>query len=386
MDADLLITADGRAALARAAEQADPTSLAAAQALRKSFAPALAASALEQEHLRLRARSKFGAAASGMLFTAAGLEQATRPSVAQWRAQRFVDAGVREVVDLGCGIGADARAFADAGLRVRAVERDPNTAIVARHNLAGLDAEVICADAVEAASELLRDPGTGVFCDPARRTDRGRTWRVDQFTPPWDFVLDLLGSGHPTCIKLGPGLPGELVPDDVEARWVSDHGDVVEVGLWMLPGARAGRAATLLPGDHDLGPEPRGELPVRAPRGFLLEPDGAVLRAGLAPYIAPDADLAQLAPGVGYLTCDQPVRTPFATCFEVLDVLDAGEKPLRRWVRAHEVGTLEIKKRAVEIDPAVLRRRLKPSGPHSATLVLTPTVDGVRALVVRRLS
>ncbi|MEZ5089378.1 MAG: hypothetical protein R2719_06410 [Micropruina sp.] len=69
----------------------------------------------------------------------------------------------------------------------------------------------------------------------------------------------------------------------------------------------------------------------------------------------------------------------------MLDVLDAGEKALRSWIRRERIGTLEIKKRGVDVDPAALRRRLKPSGTGSATLMLTPTPDGARALVVRRL-
>ncbi len=88
---------------------------------------------------------------------------------------------------------------------------------------------------------------------------------------------------------------------------------------------------------------------------------------------------------IAYLVAAEPRDTPFATAFEVLQVLDAGERTLKGWVREQRVGTLEIKKRGVDIDPAALRRRLKPAGPNSATLVLTPTPDGARALVVRRL-
>jgi hypothetical protein len=53
-------------------------------------------------------------------------------------------------------------------------------------------------------------------------------------------------------------------------------------------------------------------------------------------------------------------------------------------VRQNRIGTLEIKKRGLDVDPAALRRRLSPKGPRSATLVLTPTPDGAAALVVRR--
>ncbi|MEA5052026.1 MAG: SAM-dependent methyltransferase, partial [Propionicimonas sp.] len=48
------------------------------------------------------------------------------------------------------------------------------------------------------------------------------------------------------------------------------------------------------------------------------------------------------------------------------------------------VGTLEIKVRGIDIDPAALRRRLKPTGRNAATLILTPTPHGARALVARR--
>ena len=40
-------------------------------------------------------------------------------------APRHHATGVRSVADLGCGIGADALAFARTGLRVTAVEADP---------------------------------------------------------------------------------------------------------------------------------------------------------------------------------------------------------------------------------------------------------------------
>ena len=118
---------------------------------------------------------------------------------------------------------------------------------------------------------------------------------------------------------------------------------------------------------------------------MLYEPDPAVIRAGLVDVLAEILDAARLRPQLAYLLGAEHHPTPFATAFEVLEVMDAGEKALRAWVRREGIGILEIKKRGVDVDPAVLRRRLKPSGRGAATLVLTPTVDGVRALVVRRL-
>jgi SAM-dependent methyltransferase len=126
--------------------------------MRARFGPELSAAALSQVALRRRARTKFGDAADELFLTRDGLEQATRPDLAAHHAARLRAAGATRVVDLGCGIGTDARAFADAGLEVLAVERDPATAAVARANLAGR-AEVACADAEDAAARL-RTPRT----------------------------------------------------------------------------------------------------------------------------------------------------------------------------------------------------------------------------------
>ena len=82
-------------ALDAAMSEEDPESLAAATRLRARFGPELAATALTQATLRRQARTKFGEAAAEMFFTRVGLEQATRPEVADHHASRFAEAGVR---------------------------------------------------------------------------------------------------------------------------------------------------------------------------------------------------------------------------------------------------------------------------------------------------
>ncbi len=386
-------------ALADAMAEPDPDGLGAATRLRAVHGPDVAAAALHQASLRRRARTKFGDRAATLFLTRDGLEQATRPAVAAHHAARFVAAGATRVVDLGCGIGTDALAFADAGLEVVAVERDADTAAVAAANL-GERGTVLCADAEDVAGQLLT-PGTAAFCDPARRTGSGRLWRVTDFTPSWDLVTSLLSGDQVAGVKLGPALPHALVPATAEAEWVTHDGDTVEVGLWAGAGARpAFDVATLLAGPRDDGsgrPGHRLDVPRPVPGApaeplpfgpvgrYLYEPDGAVIRARGVALLGRRLEAHLLDPEIAYLSGDVLVETPFATAFEVLEVLGAGEKGLRRWVREHRVGILEIKKRGVDLDPAVLRRRLAPQGPASATLVLSRTPAGAVALVVRRL-
>src|SRR5690606_12153176 len=98
--------------------------------------PELVTAVVGQARLRAKARPKFGPFAERMLFTRAGLEQATRLGIAARHAGRMRAAGIELVADLGCGIGGDALAFAGAGLRVHAVDADAVTAALAAYNLA----------------------------------------------------------------------------------------------------------------------------------------------------------------------------------------------------------------------------------------------------------
>ena len=395
--------------LARWLVSADAEPVLAAASLRKLCEPDQAAAALTQAALRARARAKFGDRAETLFLTSDGLQQATRAPVARWRAERFAAAGVRSVLDVGCGLGSDALAFADAGLTVTGIEADPVTAVFAQANL-GDRGRVVCGRAEDLADSLLesgdngtgiapdenqagetegllgRDgsSGVGVFVDPARRDARGRSWRIEDLSPSWEFATRLL-HGRFGCLKAGPGLDQSHLFGQ-EALWVSESGDLVELSLWTdgtgVPGTT--RAAVLLPsGDRmDVDPSPSKTGPVGA---VLYEPDPAVIRSGGTDTLAARLGAHRLAAGIAYLSADEAVETPFATAFEVLDILPHDEKALRTWTRANAVGALEIKTRGLGVDPAVLRRRLRPSGRASATLVLTPTTLGARALVVRRL-
>lgn len=357
----------------------------AASAVRKAQPdPEKAAAALTQAELRTRAVAKFGDLAPHMFFTPDALEQATRLRVAEHRAARLVAAQPGSVIDLGCGIGGDLIAFARAGLTAAGVDLDPVRVAAARANLAALG----LAGAVEVADVAAIDPnGFGAaFADPARRGARGRVFDVDGWTPPWPFVLDLLAARG--VVKVAPGIPHHLIPDGVEAEWVSDAGDVKEAVLWAPVFATTDRRATVI-GDGGLATvtdedDPFTGLPrpVRELGGFLYEPDGAVIRAGLVTAVAAGVDGGLLDEHIAYVTSDSSFRTPFARSYRVLEEVPYREKPLKAALRERSIGSLTIKKRGVEIVPETLRKRLDLRGDNTATLVMTRVAGTGTALLV----
>ena len=120
MDAEtlsLLLSKPGWALLGALPPYDERRAMAIAERLRREGVdPRLIAGALTQSRLRAQARAKFDDFADGMVFTQAGLEQATRLAVGARHARRFQAAGCTKVADLTCGIGGDAMAMAALGL------------------------------------------------------------------------------------------------------------------------------------------------------------------------------------------------------------------------------------------------------------------------------
>lgn len=365
----LLLAPAGAEVLAEAcAGYAPGSELKLVEQLRRRYDAAVVTAAVTQASLRHRAVAKFGADdAARMYFTPDGLEQATRTAVGEHRAVRIAQTVPgATVVDLGCGIGGDLISAARAGLRVTGVERDPVTAVAAQANLAalGLPGEVLVGDAEQqdvAQYEV-------VFADPARRADGRRVFDHNAYSPPWSFITGLLAGT--ACVKVAPGIPHGAVPDGVEAEWVSDAGEVKEAALWsgkLFAGTT--RRATLLPSGATVTSAPEAKT---GPVGqYIYEPDGAVVRAGLVTAVAAAVNGRLLDPRIAYVTSDELTPTPLASAYEVVEELAYKEKALRSWVRSQCIGTLEIKKRGVDFDPAVLRKKLSPKGSASATLIVT---------------
>lgn len=381
----------------------------------RGFSPEESAQIISLAQARTRARAKFGERARTLMLTQEAAEQATRPVIAHYRAQRLRPvAGT--VADLGCGIASDSAVYAADRGAVVAVELDPLTASFAAKNLEFCpQARVYSGDVTDYVhGELLDATGEPVgivWMDPARRELRGakkaqteRLFDPEAFSPPFSFVLNLARTGVPMGVKLGPGFPHEGIPSPediaseanpnprVEAEWIQSEGSLAELVLWFNALAQEGVARTATSvrevsaeeTDCNEGPaetsallppyeavsfrspltaeeaEQSVDVPVSLPQpgDYLLEPAPAIVRSHLVAEFAQSIGASLLDEHLAYLCSADPVEHPLVACYEVLEEIPLQEKQLKRWVREQGFTALTIKKRGVDIVPEQLRARL----------------------------
>ena len=385
-----LLTHEGQQLLERATHayvDANGDAMRAITRLRKecSTTEDRSAAAMTQVGLRAKAVDKFGADAVRMYFTPDGLEQATRQRVAEHRAARLATAEVATVIDLTCGIGGDLIALSRAGLTSAGVDLDAVRVAIAQANL---DALGLAGAVQQADATHLNVAGFGAaFVDPARRSGRGRVFDADNWAPAWPFVEHLL-TGRAVA-KVAPGIPHSLIPEGVEAEWVSERGEVKEAALWSPNLATARRRATVIAArglatlTEDDDPYAGAPRPVRALGRCIYEPDGAVIRAGLVTAVAAGVGGGLLDSHIAYVTSDEPFRSPFASSYEVLETLPYREKQLKAALKKRGIGRLTIKKRGVDIAPEQLRKRLDLAGENEGTIILTRVAGVGTAVLVR---
>lgn len=353
--------------------------------LRKAgYDPDLVATALTQTRLRRKAQEKFGEFADQMLFTEAGLEQASRLQVAALHAGRFRQAGIENVADLGCGIGAESLAMASLDINVTAYEKDELTAAAATFNLANFPNVT-----VEQADVTELDLGNfqGLFFDPARRDNRNRIFRPDDFSPSFNFVLEK-AKEKPSIIKLGPGHPHNQIPDWSEAVWVSVGGDLVELGLYSNQVRREdiARAAVLISktGRYEItSPTTEQTHAELASLGdYLYEPDNSLIRSHLIGVFAAEHELTAISPEIAYLSGNKEVKSPWLQSYRIIDQMPFDRKKLAAFLNSRDIGAIQIKKRGSDVIPEELRKELNLKGSLPGTIVITRVDDKHRVLLV----
>jgi hypothetical protein len=324
-----------------------------------------AAVLVETTLLRRRAAVKV-ADASRWLFTDEALQQATAEKVAVHRAQRLAGLTVH---DATCSIGTELAALQNSATYVVGSDIDPVRLAMAAHNVPGVD---LCR--ADALRPVTRD--AVIVVDPARRSGGRRRFNPADYTPPLDALLDVYRD-RDLVVKCSPGIGfDELTRLGFrgEIEVTSLAGSVREACLWSAGLADATRRATLLDSGETITDADPDDCPVAPAGRWIVDPDGAVVRAGLVRHYGTRHGLWQLDPDIAYLSGDRLPEN--VRGFEVLEELNYSERRLRQALSARHVGAVEILVRGVDVDPDVLRARLRLRGSQPVSVVIARIGSG----------
>jgi len=342
----------------------------------------------EQVELRRRAAKKFTRAAE-MCFTRRALEQATDERVARYKAQKI---STPLLVDACCGIGGDLLSLSSRANKVTAVDIDPVMTLLAAENTRIHGIQHIDFQTRDVAS--LNDLSNSlIHIDPDRRSLGRRVSNIDGYEPGPSAIRRLTLAARGAAIKLAPAAE---VPDEWAAagqrEWIQCAGECRQQVLWLGELASVGglRVATVV--NNNTGEcadriEGFARLPPQSapgPARYIYDPASAVLAAGLLDDLAHKLGLLRAAVQCSYLTSDNLVRSALVAAFLVQDVIPFDIKRLKRYVREHQLGRLEIKKRGVDVQPEKILRTLRVDGDQSATILIARLNKRVMAIVGQR--
>lgn len=301
------------------------------------------------------------------LMCSESVQQATALPVAQYRAgliaQRFPGGLIHDVT---CSVGTEGGALLDQGLGYVGADLDGVRLRMATHNAPS--GNYLQADALNPAvlgADL-------VIADPARRSG-GR--RIIDTIPPLPDLLDVW-QGMPLAIKCAPGID--------YCDWVglvsvvSLDGGVKETCLYTEEFG-TGRQAVTITGDRvdiisSQEPDDCAEAP---PGAYIIDPDGAVVRAGLVRHYAHREGLWQLDRRIAYLSGDHiPAGRSGFPFLEKISL-----KKAKAALQAHGAGSLEILVRGVDVDPDMLRKKWALKGTNPLTVVVTRIGSQAVALI-----
>lgn len=352
---------------------------------------------------RRSAAAKFSAArAEQWIMDSDSVQQATPQVVAEFRAAHLLSLEVRDVVDVTCSVGTELAALAapaagsalaapaapsgQAGVgagfqRIIGGDLDPQRVRMARHNVP--DVPTIVMDALRPAlSTSVLAPGTVVLADPARRTSSGRVTKLSDLRPRLEDLAAVYSEqGIDTAIKCAPGI--DYTEFDGQVDVVSVDGNVKEACLYTPGLSQCGRRAVMLgvaSGQQEIIDDHMPEQDKVAEVGkYIVDPDGAVVRAGLVRHYAAKHGLWQLDERIAYLT--GPAVPPGRRGFEVLEQVPF--KHVRKALVARGIGAVEILVRGVDINPDEVRKKWKLKGSEEASVVVTRIGDKAWAFICR---
>lgn len=347
---------------------------------------------LTQISLQKKAQDKFPEAEC-LLLSKDGVEQATRKELAAYVAERYQSYESR--MDLTAGIGGDSREILSGAKLAVAVERDPVIAMMIRHNLNQWnlsEVEVRQEDAQE--TEIIE--GAALYCDPMRRDSMGRrTSQISLWEPnPLACLPHWLQNACGVGIKVSPAFDyAELSASGLspEVEMIGWGRDLKQAMWWIgdLQDSEITRRATLLPSRWTLTDQDDvQDVEIREPRGYIVEPHTAILRAELADQFCTRYGLAKIDEHIGYFTTDEvpEFEDPMiARVYRVMDLAKYNVRNLKRCLKTFHIDAATIRRRGFPHHPDDVRKKLKIEEGSEFTILLTRIGPSLYSIITERI-
>ncbi len=329
------------------------------------------------------------------LLTREAAEQATRSTIAAWRATylKLRCPNSSQLTEIGTGIGGDS-VYLARQFSLQGYERDPSRALLAQQNICALSPETTFAQVSAESANASELSGDILFVDPARRQG-GRKFHPEDWEPPLSSLMSLDGF-RTVVIKAAPGIQLEAVPDGFEVHFLSHQGDLKEAMLLRIDSPESTRHAWLWSKEQSHPLHLQGEpmsASVRPPKvgEYLLNPEPALLRSGLLGQFCSPLGAGVVHPKIAYLSSPLPNDTPWADSFRILDVAPLKWKQLNHALAGAGWGDFEYLGRGVPFSQADVLAKLgktkrKMVGTKRGSLIIYRDVDDYRVVLAERVN
>lgn len=299
-------------------------------------------------------------------------QQATPQLVAEYRAQLIKDFGAATVHDVTCSVGSEGASIRKQQLSWIGSDLDRVRLAMAQANLADANVLLCQADALQPISRA-----DVIVADPARRANGRRITDPAKLLPPLPDLVEA-HRGRELAVKCAPGIDYSEWSGLVSV--VSLDGGVKETCLYT-EGFRSGiREAVVLRADGSreiVRSDEPDDTTVAEPGTWMIEPDGAIIRAGLVRHWAHRHKLWMVDPHIAFLTGDE---LPAATSgFRFLEAVPF--KRLKAALANYQPGALEILVRGVDVNPDQLRKKMKLKGHRQMAVLIARTGNSPTAYI-----
>ena len=305
-----------------------------------------------QIFLRKKAKKKF-LQANQMFFDTEGLEQASSWFMAKYHASFPEENDV--VLDICTGIGADAAAFALKANKVITLDNNKNKQILATENIKNIANKFN----IEFINKKFEDYNpsaeiTFVYADPSRREKSKRKIDFNEYSPKVSEIISFAEKNNiadkKCLVKLAPACDYDSLLSKGKIQVVSCNGEVKEV-LFIMTKKEAGKKEAVLLADEEkvfvLESKKHITKKVSEKLKFIIEPDAAIIRAGLVAEYAEKIGASFIEPHIAYLTSNNENIGPGGKVFCIMEHMQYNEKKIKRFLKKKGIKKITVKKRGI---------------------------------------